>query len=335
MIEDKIEIMIPTYNRAKYLDQTLNSLLNSPFKNCKITVRDNASPDETPEICEKYANLFGNMHIIRNKKNIGGDANIIRCYEKAEATYVWVLADNDLLNFDDCDDFIDAIESEKYGLIMCSSGNYLYSKTNNPTFDTPGLSELLKEKNSKGNYLENSAHDLVSIIQRYYFSVCSFIPTAIYKTSLIDFEYLLEGYDYISRSYPHFPLLVKALNENVLTYKTEKDIVLIQENPDSLDVGALNYYSRRLECALLVKDKTFRAYATKEPQGGIIYQSFAHIITSKVQDEENRRNYLFKLIFVGYELKGIFKGTFYAIIFILFFLIPKRLCQYVFNKRWE
>lgn len=40
------------------------------------------------------------MHIIRNKKNIGGNANIIRCYEEAEAIYVWVLADNDLLNFE-------------------------------------------------------------------------------------------------------------------------------------------------------------------------------------------------------------------------------------------
>ena len=335
MIEDKIEIMIPTYNRAKYLNQTLNSLLQSPFKDCKITIRDNATPDDTPKICEKYANLFGNMNIIRNKKNIGGNANIIRCYEEAEAPFVWVLADNDLLNFDGCEDFINAIESEKYDMIMCSSGNYLYSKTNNPTFNTPGLSELLREKNSKENYLENSAHDLVSIIQRYYFSVCSFIPTAIYKTSLIDFDYLLEGYNYISRSYPHFPLLVKVLNENGLTYKTKKDIVLIQENPNPLEIGALNYYSRRLECALLVEDRTFRDYATKEPKGGMIYQSFAHIITSKVENEENRRQYLFKLIFVGYELKGFFVGTFYAILFVLFFLIPKSICRYIFKKRWD
>ena len=48
MIEDKIEIMIPTYNRANYLNDTLNALLNSPFKNCRITVRDNASLDNTP-----------------------------------------------------------------------------------------------------------------------------------------------------------------------------------------------------------------------------------------------------------------------------------------------
>ena len=37
MIEEKIEIVIPTFNRASYLNDTLQYLLDSPFKNCKIT----------------------------------------------------------------------------------------------------------------------------------------------------------------------------------------------------------------------------------------------------------------------------------------------------------
>ena len=121
MIEEKIEIVIPTFNRASYLNDTLQYLLDSPFKNCKITVRDNASPDETPKICEKYSKLFNNLHIIRNNKNIGGNANILRSYEQATYPYVWVLADNDYLNFDRCEDAIAAIESEKYDLIICNS----------------------------------------------------------------------------------------------------------------------------------------------------------------------------------------------------------------------
>ena len=54
MIEEKMEIILITYNRSKYLDNTLNQFLNSPFKNCKFTVLDNCSPDNTPEICAKY-----------------------------------------------------------------------------------------------------------------------------------------------------------------------------------------------------------------------------------------------------------------------------------------
>ena len=126
MIEDKIEILIPTYNRAQLLDNTLNSLLNSPFKDCKIIVRDDASVDETPEICEKYSKLFKNMKIIRNIKNRGLNANTLSSYAEATLPYVWILADNDFLNFDDCDDFIEAIESEKYDMILCSSSWYAY-----------------------------------------------------------------------------------------------------------------------------------------------------------------------------------------------------------------
>ena len=58
MIEEKMEIILITYNRSKYLDNTLNQFLNSPFKNCKFTVLDNCSPDNTPEICAKYENYF-------------------------------------------------------------------------------------------------------------------------------------------------------------------------------------------------------------------------------------------------------------------------------------
>ena len=46
------------------------------------------------------------MAVVRNKKNFDDNANIIRCYEKAEMEYVWMLADKDILNFDDCDDFL-------------------------------------------------------------------------------------------------------------------------------------------------------------------------------------------------------------------------------------
>ena len=334
MIEDKIEIMIPTYNRAKYLDRTLNSLLNSPFKNCKITVRDNASPDDTPLICEKYADKFENITIIRNNKNIGGDGNIIRSYETATKEYVWVLADNDLLNFDDCKDFIEAIESEKYGLIICSSGNFLFEETPHPTFETKGLSEYIKENSDKSNHLENTAEELVSIIKQYYFSVTSFIPSAIYKTELIDSDYLIKGYEYISRKYPHFPLLVKALEENVLTYKTKKDIVLIQDNPDEWDVGALEFYSKRLDVALIVKDKKFREYASRDPKGGIIYQTLAYYVVGKVKNQENLRSQMTDLIIVVYKLKGLLKGTFYAILFLLFLLIPRKICEIVYNKRF-
>ena len=332
MIEDKIEIMIPTYNRANYLNDTLNALLNSPFKNCRITVRDNASLDNTPEICKKYEELFDNLVVVRNNKDIGGNANIIRCYEKAEMEYVWVLADNDVLNFDDCDDFINAIESEKYDLIICSSGNIFVSNSQyGPDYT---LSDLIETKSSKENYLENSAVDLVSIIQNYYFFAGSFIPSFIYKTYLIDTNYLIKGYNYISRSFPHFPLFVKALNLNVLTYKTKKDIVIFQENPnDSELLAGVEYYVRCLDCALLVKDTRFREYASQIQAHGMLYSSLAHVIAGKVNNEEDFRFHVMDLINVLYKLKGWFLGTIYMVLIFLCSLVPRRLCTFIFENK--
>ena len=75
MLEDLLELILITYNRDSYLDKTLEQLLDSPFKNCKITILDNCSPDNTPEICKKYVGKFPNMIIKRHNINIGGNAN--------------------------------------------------------------------------------------------------------------------------------------------------------------------------------------------------------------------------------------------------------------------
>ena len=68
------------------------------------------------------------------------------------------------------------------------------------------------------------------VIKKHYFMIAGFISSTVYKTSLIDSDILILGYDYISKSYPHFPLIVKALEKNCLTYKPKYDIVFLQEN---------------------------------------------------------------------------------------------------------
>ena len=163
--------------------------MNSPFKDCKITIRDNASPDETQEICEKYSKLFKNMYVIRNNKNIGGCANVLRSYEQATYPYVWVLGDNDYLNFDKCGDFIEAIESEKYDLIICNSALYTSEDSENffPTVDDESISEYIKRhKSNNSDYLVNTTQELVQIIKKHYFMIAGLISSTVYKTSLIE-----------------------------------------------------------------------------------------------------------------------------------------------------
>lgn len=336
MIEDKVEIVIPTYNRDKYLDNTLNSLLNSPFKNCKITIRDNASPDNTPEICEKYSSLFNNIHIIRNEKNIGGNANVLRSYEQANYPYVWVLADNDMLNFDKCHDFIDAIESEKYDLIICNSFKYGVKNNNNcyPTIDDEPISEYIKrEKGDSDNYLENTTQELASIIKQHYFTIACFIPSTIYKTSLIDTEVLINGSNFISHSYPHFALISKALNENLLTYKTQNDIVFLRENPNDAELDSdIEWFSRYLGCIPSINNKKLQYYAEKHGGHDLYYEIPARIIYAKARDDPNLKNSVFEIIETMYQLRSLGLGLLYQIYIMIFYFTPKKICKYYVKK---
>ncbi len=72
--QPKVTFVICTYNRADYLDDTLNSIFQQDLTglNFELLVVDNNSTDQTPEIVEKYQELTGKddkpMHYIKETK---------------------------------------------------------------------------------------------------------------------------------------------------------------------------------------------------------------------------------------------------------------------------
>ena len=62
----KLHVLMPTFNRADLLDQTLRQVLNQDCDESlwKLTVIDNASTDKTKEILKKYSNLNNNFERI-------------------------------------------------------------------------------------------------------------------------------------------------------------------------------------------------------------------------------------------------------------------------------
>ena len=75
MNEVFLSICIPTYNRALYLDQTLNSIIVQEVfvstNEIEIIISDNCSSDDTELISLKYVNLFpSKVKYFRNEENI-------------------------------------------------------------------------------------------------------------------------------------------------------------------------------------------------------------------------------------------------------------------------
>ena len=63
----KVEIVLPNYNSAPYLEKTISSVISQTFKNWKLTIIDGNSNTETQKILEKYA-THPKINITRLKK---------------------------------------------------------------------------------------------------------------------------------------------------------------------------------------------------------------------------------------------------------------------------
>lgn len=55
-----ISVIIPIYNTARYLDESIGSILNQTigFENIQLILVNDGSTDNTEEICSKYKKLF-------------------------------------------------------------------------------------------------------------------------------------------------------------------------------------------------------------------------------------------------------------------------------------
>jgi abequosyltransferase len=93
-----LTIAIPTYNRADCLNVLLRELIPQITDDrVELLISDNASPDHTPKIVDAYCPRDVKINYIRNRENIGPDANFLQCYNLAKGEYVWIVGDDDVI----------------------------------------------------------------------------------------------------------------------------------------------------------------------------------------------------------------------------------------------
>jgi len=90
----KVSIIIPTYNGAKYIKETIDSCLNQSYKNIEIIVVDDCSSDSTVDILKSYENR---IHLTINKTNQGIVKNLNNMTLGLESEYFIFLGHDDIL----------------------------------------------------------------------------------------------------------------------------------------------------------------------------------------------------------------------------------------------
>lgn len=97
----KVDIIIPTYNQAHIVKDTINSVLNQDYPAINIIISDDASVDGTQDILREYKkNNPETTFIVLNKKNLGITKNANSALKFSKSDYVIIFAGDDLMRKD-------------------------------------------------------------------------------------------------------------------------------------------------------------------------------------------------------------------------------------------
>lgn len=93
----KVSILIPSYNRADVIGQTLECAVSQTYRNIEVIVGDNQSTDGTYQIVQEYAAKYPFVIAFQNQENLGPARNWRKCVSRARGQYVKILWSDDLI----------------------------------------------------------------------------------------------------------------------------------------------------------------------------------------------------------------------------------------------
>ena len=194
-LKDKLQIIVITYNRCKLFEKTLNTLLapDSPVKDFNILVLDNNSTDDTAIIVQEKQKNKDNLSYIKNKYNLGIGGNIAKALEVASMQYVWILADDDIIDWSAWPFVEEAVEQGKE-IISASRADY-----------------LIKERGE---------HDIPTSLLH-----LTFVSSSIYKTSIITDTTMANIINNIYTLFPHLVPPIEHINKGGEIYILPKSLV--------------------------------------------------------------------------------------------------------------
>ena len=79
MKDDLISIIIPVYNAEKFLDETINTVLNQTYKNFELILVNDGSKDKSVDVIKKYNDKRIKLIDNKNKKSKRKIYMLFRC----------------------------------------------------------------------------------------------------------------------------------------------------------------------------------------------------------------------------------------------------------------
>ena len=118
-----VSIIVPVYKVEKFLPKCIESVLNQTYTDFELILVDDGSPDKSPEICDKYAELDKRVVVI-HQKNAGVSAARNAGLENAKGEYIGFVDPDDWIAPKMYEQMIFAMEGSNADLAICGYDYY-------------------------------------------------------------------------------------------------------------------------------------------------------------------------------------------------------------------
>ncbi|MFC1632006.1 glycosyltransferase family 2 protein [Candidatus Omnitrophota bacterium] len=231
----KISVIIPTYNRKKYLPDALDSVLKQTYQDFEIIIVDDGSLDNTKAVIEASINRYPKKIRYHYQQNRGAAAARNVGIQKAVGKYISFLDSDDLWIKDKLQKSIAFLENYKFDWV-CTASFIVGEKETNGKYET---------RHIQSAYLDASGKRITLLKNGLFFfsSVPLYLPSVLAKNicfkkiGFFDEKFKIgEDFDMFFRmeegkligGYLDEPLLVYRLNGHNITQS--KDISGLREN---------------------------------------------------------------------------------------------------------
>jgi glycosyltransferase involved in cell wall biosynthesis len=301
----EVSIIIPTYNRAHLICETLDSILNQTYKEWECIIVDDGSTDNTNEILSNYLNDSRfKFHLRPSSKPKG--ANSCR-------NFGFEFSKGDFIHFMDSDDLYLPIALETFKKSFSESIDVVVAKLELTDFDS-GLK--IRE-----NQIESQ-----NLIEDYFIGkVAFYVSGPVWKRSFLQKQKQLfdekisnlDDWDFNLRMLYQNPKM-EILNIPLLKYR-------ISENSLSREINKLNFkevqselFTRQKHLAILKKNRKVDLLKLKT----FTTNRYKHFLKKALETNNENKYYFFisllKEQFKLYDFIGIIKVSFVFLSCIVF-----------------
>lgn len=113
MGKNLVSIIMPSYNTANYIGESINCVINQTYKNWELIIIDDCSTDNTDKIVAEFLNNK-RIKYLKNKKNFGAAISRNRALKEAKGKWIAFLDSDDLWKEEKLEKQIGFMEENNY-----------------------------------------------------------------------------------------------------------------------------------------------------------------------------------------------------------------------------